>query len=1121
MTKFKCSAFPSLVFCALATCCPSCEPCDMSEHTMHACRTVGDDGRKRRRNNFVIDSGATIHCINDKSLFTSFDPSRIINVVVANNQVITCEGAGTVVLPLTNDQGITRQVVLHNCVYSPHFGTNLISVRRLWKDNRISTRFGRRNYLKCKATGDKFEFNEAGYNITSAYSVRKADSIDMKTLHARFGHPSHERMKHLIAHSKGIPHISHHTPQHPDDCDACNAGGGKRFPFPSRKKHKYTYFGERISSDICGPFPKSVDGYKYALCFVDSATNYLDVFLLKSKAAHEVSDCFRKYLNTHKLHLSHGKQVRWHTDNGGEFTSHELDEFCEEFAVRRSFSVPYAPPQNSHAERMWGILLRPTRIMLAHAHVHESFWSYALLHAATLHNIMPSRKFPHRISPHECLNKTPPDVSKFRVWGCVTWWLVPDHELPSKVSPRSLPAVNLGFDPIRNGYIVYIPHRNRITSAYHVVFQEHKFLHFTEHGITNLPPVPKPPRKPKIRYDEPRDDPSGERGSDGSDHDGSDNDVPPRDQRETRVGTYGPNPDRVTRNTNPNYAEIVFDDVNMQAFSINPHEKMSDIITPDKYEQAIAGRFKERWIESMTKEIQDLLKHNTWELVSIDEVPKGKKITKSRWCYTIKYNRDGSIERFKSRFVACGYSQVKGDDYTHTFSATLRATSFRLLLAAAAGERLTLEHFDVTSAFTQADIDAEIYVQPPKGFETKDDDGNPKILKLRKALYGTKQASRMWQEKLAEHLVTKMGFTQSKHDPCMFVKRNGPNTCMVGVYVDDVIVGHNNEELLKWFTHKFTGEGGFRAKHLGKLSWFLGIAVDQSSDLTVTACQSKYTEKLLDKFIPSYKSSMRAHASPCNTDTFQKLRCAQDDIERDRVTQLPYRELVGSLLYLSTMTRPDVAYHMSVLCQFMHDPTVDCYNAALDLLLYLGHTRNRGITFSGKLEAPAELADQADFISSSSGLVAYSDSSWHKPNELGYNMFGYFVFVFGGPVAFASKRLKVVALSSAEAEYAAASYSCKEVMFVRNVCNDLGIPITGPTILAVDNQAAIKIVENKGVTARNKHFNDALHYVRHLYDHNVVRPVFVSTKAQMADGFTKALSNNWIKRVYGISDIPH
>ena len=130
--------------------------------------------------------------------------------------------------------------------------------------------------------------------------------------------------------------------------------------------------------------------------------------------------------------------------------------------------------------------------------------------------------------------------------------------------------------------------------------------------------------------------------------------------------------------------------------------------------------------------------------------------------------------------------------------------------------------------------------------------------------------------------------------------------------------------------------------------------------------------------------------------------------------------------------------------------------------------------------------------------------------------------LFGGPVAFASKQLKVVALSSAEAEYAAASYTCKEVMFVRNLCNDLGITIKGPTVLAVDNQAAIKIVENRGVTARNKHFVDALHYIRHLHDYGVVRPVFVRTKAQMADGFTKALGKtdftDWVRRVIGMCD---
>ena len=114
----------------------------------------------------------------------------------------------------------------------------------------------------------------------------------------------------------------------------------------------------------------------------------------------------------------------------------------------------------------------------------------------------------------------------------------------------------------------------------------------------------------------------------------------------------------------------------------------------------------------MTKEITDLIKHDTWELISIDDVPKDRKIVKSRFVYTIKYNRDGTIERFKARFVACGYSQVKNFDYTETFSATLRSTSFRLLMAIAAGKGLSLDHFDVTSAFTQSEIDAEIYVEP-------------------------------------------------------------------------------------------------------------------------------------------------------------------------------------------------------------------------------------------------------------------------------------------------------------------------------------------------------------------------------------------------------------------------
>ena len=127
-------------------------------------------------------------------------------------------------------------------------------------------------------------------------------------------------------------------------------------------------------------------------------------------------------------------------------------------------------------------------------------------------------------------------------------------------------------------------------------------------------------------------------------------------------------------------------------------------------------------------------------------------------------------------------------------------------------------------------------------------------------------------------------------------------------------------------------------------------------------------------------------------------------------------------------------------------------------------------------------------------------------------MFGYVLYLYGGPISFTSKRLKVIALSSAEAEYAAAAYACREIAFVRNLCTFLGVKLQGPTVIAVDNQAAIKIAQNLGVTAHNKHFNDAIHYFRHLFDHKVVDPVFVTTNNQRADGFTKPLDNTSFKR---------
>ena len=234
-----------------------------------------------------------------------------------------------------------------------------------------------------------------------------------------------------------------------------------------------------------------------------------------------------------------------------------------------------------------------------------------------------------------------------------------------------------------------------------------------------------------------------------------------------------------------------------------------------------------------------------------------------------------------------------------------------------------------------------------------------------------------------------------------------------------------------------------------------------------------------------------------------------DVADRSAAKDLPYLQLIGSLLYLSTMSRPDICYHMSILCSCMHDPSVASYNAAIQLLLYVWKTQEYTLHISGKTSSPNGFdASTSSHISSHHGLVAYSDASWNKTDDFGRNMFGYVVYLYGGPISFTSKRMNVVALSSAEAEYAAAAAACKEIHFIRNVLTDLGVSCPGPTILSVDNQAAIKISENLGVTARNKHFKDTIHYFRDRVEHLAVKPIFVTTNHQRADGFTKALDKS-------------
>ena len=1150
---------------------------------------------------FVADSGATVTVVSDINLLHSiehWDPG--IKVKVASKHTVQVKAIGTVQLVMQQQDGTPYTVLHENVHYSPDFSSNLLSIDEMHRQHKFVTIFRGKRASFITPDGAQIDIQQDHRNRQYQLFARSVQIDDPTLWHRRFMHAGNAAMRRMGCHIPCLQKSDFDFTK----CDACLQGGGRKIPLhyssrrprtkdPNGDKHVFTYFGERVASDLCGPFPDGPNGEKYAIVFHDSYSKYITVYVLKNKERDTVLDAFKKFMEEHEDVLSRGIGKFW-TDNGGEYQNADMDEFCDELCIRRGFSIPYEPRFNPYSERSWGSVLRPTRTALAESEAPSRFWTYCIEQAALVHNILCDD---HCMSPYERVYGKPYEYNKLHTILSLCYYLLPERDRKSKLSPRSMPAYYLGEDKLRNGHMVYVPGLNRTTSSFHLVFNEHRYYNSVndrrvrfQHDVDpQMDPIGNTQRhytedrdfeesdkeQPVRLRDDIRDGPANdarhgtetnwnERHCEDSQcllprgHDGQhDYERPEHRLRDLRRQNYAEQVRKLypeCKNENcafhadhygkcegktdgrqlPNQLianmldsdsvfehdpmetsfNVIIDDVAHEVVRVNSSD-MADVPCPKQYKDTQQSPLKDRWNESMVEEFTSLVKNRTWiERSRFDKLLKGRKPTKSRWVYTIKYNRDGTIERFKSRFVVCGYSQRQGVDYDRAFSATLRSTSFRTLLAIAAGQKMRLMQFDVKNAFTQAYMDdVDMFVEPAEGFETYETIRGKKyslVYHLQRALYGTKQASRLWQETLRKFLLG-VGFRQSTSDPCLYhLQTKSGGRIILGIYVDDIVLAYNGEDTFNNFSAQFNKR--FPDSKSGPLKWFLGMAIDQHADFSIHLDHTLSIEKMAAKYIPDNHVT-REFLSP---DLFNKLSKPKDDIERAKAKAFPYASLVGALLYISVMSRPDTAFHTSMLAKFLSDPSEDGIKAAIQLMQYLHSTRNRKMYFSGKVEIPDGLSAHAEDINRNMGFHAYSDSSWG--NAIPYPMFGYGIYLYGSLISYASKQLKTVAFSSCEAEYAAGAFACKEIEFVRNICDDMGVTLQGRLIIALDNTAAIDVARDTGVSGRTKHFDRAIHYIRDLTTLRRVLPVFVKTGLQRADGYTKALDKStfttWLKTIF-------
>jgi hypothetical protein len=263
---------------------------------------------------------------------------------------------------------------------------------------------------------------------------------------------------------------------------------------------------------------------------------------------------------------------------------------------------------------------------------------------------------------------------------------------------------------------------------------------------------------------------------------------------------------------------------------------------PKTYKQAVSCPDAERWKEAMDDEITSLHENDTYEVVPL---PAGKQVVGGRWVFAVKAT-PGGVERYKARYVAQGFSQQEGRDYFETFAPTAKMTSVRMLMQIAADFDLTLHQLDVRTAYLNAPLDCEIYMNQPKGYELEEPAGSKvrMVCRLQKSLYGLKQSGRMWNLVLHNFLKEK-GFIQSPHDPCTYVYSKDNDIAIVIVWVDDMLVAGNSGDCVdkvKGYLKK-----RFRMSDLGPISFFLGINFTQDGGV-ITMDQTEYFKTKIKKF---------------------------------------------------------------------------------------------------------------------------------------------------------------------------------------------------------------------------------------------------------------------------------
>jgi hypothetical protein len=464
-----------------------------------------------------------------------------------------------------------------------------------------------------------------------------------------------------------------------------------------------------------------------------------------------------------------------------------------------------------------------------------------------------------------------------------------------------------------------------------------------------------------------------------------------------------------------------------------------------------------RWKAATEKEMKP---HDRDTVEVVDEPTNGETILGSRGMYSLKLN---GLEKF--RWIIQGFQQIRGKDYKDCSSPVLAWTTLLLVLAIAVHLGMDIRSVDAVQAFVQADIDMDVYLRPLKGYHNL---LPGKCFRLKKALYGLHQSSLLWYLTVSNWILSQ-GFKALRSDPCLFVKWVGGELVLVCLYVDDLLCLCVSLHVVLDFIDKFCIRFKATSDRDNKPDEYLGAELTYLEDGGIRITHRRTAKKMFVNLhldpkklrsvgAPAECGTLKSYVGPGQHSNLSEEEKDEYDLRINLIKKGEYKAGVGSLIYLSTHSRPELGNAVRDVARYTASPRRSHWGALMHILRYVAHSMDRGIEFH-----PWNIVEMV--------IKFYVDAAYAS-QEGSLSVTGY-VGWFGGPFTWGSVIQKHVVSSSGECEVDAVHDGSLELLWVVGVMKELRF--NPKVIIYQDNTGAEAFVREGKVGKKTKHMSIRYH----------------------------------------------